>query len=62
LGALFDEDLVDLVDVHSSSSSTIVFSTDRIIARITRADEPRIIEKIVVYDTCRIPDLLVFPI
>jgi 3-phenylpropionate/cinnamic acid dioxygenase small subunit len=41
---------------------TIVFSTGRIIARITRADELRFMEKIVVYDTCRIPDLLVFPI
>ncbi|MCS6926465.1 MAG: aromatic-ring-hydroxylating dioxygenase subunit beta [Candidatus Binatia bacterium] len=41
---------------------TIVFSTGRIIARMTRTAEPRFIEKVVIYDTCRIPDLLVFPI
>jgi len=40
---------------------TILFSTGRIVARITLGDQPRFIEKIVVYDTCRIPDLLVFP-
>ncbi len=41
---------------------TIVFSTGRIIAKITRADEPQFIEKLIVYDTCRIPDLLVLPL
>jgi 3-phenylpropionate/cinnamic acid dioxygenase small subunit len=41
---------------------TIVFSTGRVIATITQTDVPRFVEKLVVYDTCRIPDLLVFPI
>jgi len=41
---------------------TILFSTGRIIARILLADEPKFIAKTVVYDTFRIPDLLVFPI
>jgi anthranilate 1,2-dioxygenase small subunit len=41
---------------------TIVFSTGRVIATITQTDSPQFVENIVVYDTCRIPDLLVFPI
>jgi len=41
---------------------TMVFSTGRIIARITLTETPKFMEKLVVYDTCRIPDLLVFPL
>ncbi|MGH8007180.1 MAG: aromatic-ring-hydroxylating dioxygenase subunit beta, partial [Candidatus Binatia bacterium] len=38
---------------------TIVFSTGRIIARLTLADPLQFMTKTVVYDTFRIPDLLV---
>jgi len=50
--------------VHRSQDDgdTVVFSTGRVIARITLADAPKFITETVVYDTCRIPDLLVFPL
>jgi 3-phenylpropionate/cinnamic acid dioxygenase small subunit len=51
-----------IVHRTQDDGDTIVFSTGRVIARITLVDEPRFLEKTVVYDTFRIPDLLVFPI
>lgn len=41
---------------------TIVFSTGRIIAQVRLAEAPQFLTKTVIYDTFRIPDLLVFPI
>jgi anthranilate 1,2-dioxygenase small subunit len=50
--------------VHRSQDDgdTVVFSTGRVIARITLTNVPKFITKTLVYDTCRIPDLLVFPL
>jgi len=51
-----------IVHRTQDDGDTIVFSTGRVIARLTLVNETRFMEKTVVYDTFRIPDLLVFPI